>query len=382
MKGVLLIVPCGQTKLWDRTPHAGSTAARDAYTGPPFGINKAFAERFGEAWVILSARYGFIEPDFQIPEPYNVRFKTKRTGPITAPELREQVRKSNLNRFTTIIGLGGQEYRAAIEQAFAGTASRLCFPFFGLPIGKMMQATQRALATKTPWGEQRAPSATAPPYAARSHPICHSLHTLFGGLSVCRFPYEESQIPRNGLYIVLEEGEVAHGTSRIVRIGTHTGENQLRSRLKQHFLNESKNRSMFRKNIGRCLLNRDHDPFLAFWDLDLTSRAAKRKHAGQIDFERQRAVERQVSDDIQRQLRFVIIEVRDKAQRLDLESKLISTDSLCGQCRPSPDWLGRHSPKHKIRSSGLWQVTQLQKTPLSAQELQELRVSLGDGDQP
>lgn len=218
--------------------------------------------------------------------------------------------------------------------------------------------------------------------AAKPNHICHSLHQLLGGLSACRFPYEESHIPKNGIYVLFEDGEVAHGTSRIVRIGTHTGNNQLRSRLKQHFLNEKKDRSIFRKNIGRCLLNRDNDPFLEFWELDLTSHAAKDEYAGKIDFKKQNEVERKVSEYIQGHLRFVAIEVQDKAKRLDLESKIISTVSLCDKCGPSPEWLGRHSPKHKIQSSGLWQVNELNKSPLSDHELQELRCSLGVGVKP
>jgi hypothetical protein len=34
MRGVLVIVPCGQAKIWDRHPQLGSVSARDAYTGP------------------------------------------------------------------------------------------------------------------------------------------------------------------------------------------------------------------------------------------------------------------------------------------------------------------------------------------------------------
>ena len=37
-----------------------------------FTTNRAYAEKFGSRWVILSAKYGFIRPDFQIPGPYNV----------------------------------------------------------------------------------------------------------------------------------------------------------------------------------------------------------------------------------------------------------------------------------------------------------------------
>ena len=212
--------------------------------------------------------------------------------------------------------------------------------------------------------------------------VCHDLHHLLGGLTAFGFPYPESQIPQNGIYVLFEDGEFAHGTNRVVRIGTHTGTNQLRSRLKQHFLSEVKDRSIFRKNIGRCLLNRDNDPFLGFWEVDLTSRAAKDKNAGKIDFQKQNEIEKQVSEYIRLHFRFVVFEVRDKTKRLDLESKITSTVSLCDKCGPSPEWLGQHSPKHKIQSGGLWQVNELNKTPLSGHELQELRRSLGVGVEP
>lgn len=209
--------------------------------------------------------------------------------------------------------------------------------------------------------------------AAPVHQVCDELHRLLNEVTVFGFPFPENQIPQNGIYVLFEEGELAHGGRRIVRIGTHTGNNQLRSRLKQHFLNENKDRSIFRKNVGRCLLNRDHDPFLESWELDLTSRAARDQYAGKIDFRKQSQIEVQVSEYIRNHFRFVTLEVRDKTKRLELESKLTSTLSLCDQCGPSDKWLGRHSPKSKIQSSGLWQVNELHKTPLSSDELHELR---------
>ena len=105
--------------------------------------------------------------------------------------------------------------------------------------------------------------------------ICNSLHHLFQERPLCRFPFEPNDIPQNGIYILFEQGEVAHGTNRIVRVGTHTGDKQLRSRLEQHFIKENKDRSIFRKNIGRAILNRDQDPYLERWELDLTTRQAK-----------------------------------------------------------------------------------------------------------
>jgi len=377
MSGVLVIVPCGQKKIWDRSPSAGPTAAKDAFIGPPFGINKAYAEQFGKAWVILSAKYGFIDPDFTIAEPYNITFKKKRSGPITTTHLRKQIDELQLDRYTTVIGLGGKEYRKAIELAFAGRRPKLCFPFSGMPIGKAMQATKKAIVANDQVCKRQSHRMDDKLNVTSVSDLCHLLHHLVNGLQVHRFPYDESQIPENGIYVLFEEGELAHGTSRIVRIGTHTGLNQLRSRLKQHFLNEVKDRSIFRKNIGRCLLKQANDPFLKFWELDLTSHAARVAHAAKIDFNKQAQIERQVSEYIQSHLRFVVIEIQEKDQRLALESKLISTVSLCSDCGPSAEWLGRHSPKNKIVLNGLWQVNELRKTPLTARELEKLRLSIG-----
>lgn len=164
MKATLVIVPCGQKKIWDKVPTAGPTDAKDAYIGPPFRINRTYAEAFGDAWIILSAKYGFIDPTFTIPGTYNVTFKRKRTAPISTDELRAQVGEQKLGAFTTVIGLGGKEYRQAIEAAFAGTVTELCFPFSGLPIGKAMQAIKRAIATDVPlWIEKAKPSARNSP---------------------------------------------------------------------------------------------------------------------------------------------------------------------------------------------------------------------------
>ena len=52
-------------------------------------------------------------------------------------------------------------------------------------------------------------------------------------------------IPNNGVYILFERDEKAHGGDRIVRIGTHTGDSNLYNRLKEHFINENKDRSIF-----------------------------------------------------------------------------------------------------------------------------------------
>lgn len=198
--------------------------------------------------------------------------------------------------------------------------------------------------------------------------ICAELHQCLNELPHLIFPFDDKKIPKNGIYVLFEEGEKAHETNRIVRVGTHTGQDQLRSRLKQHFYKESKDRSIFRKNIGRAMLNRDNDPFLALWELDLMTRDARNLHEKEIDKKYLLKIERQVTEYMQSHFSFVVFEVLEKENRLRLESRLISTVSLCPSCRPSQDWLGKFSPKVKIRDSGLWIVNELNKQPFSPTE--------------
>ena len=206
---------------------------------------------------------------------------------------------------------------------------------------------------------------------------CDELHQLGSQLPRNRFPFSRSSIPQDGIYVLFERGEPAHGGDRIVRVGMNTGRGTLPSRLKEHFITENKDRSIFRKNMGRAILNRDEDPFLQHWDIDLTTRKNRERYEHLIDKDRQREIERQVTEYIQDNFSFVTIPVRDKGRTKQLEARIISTVSLCSACGPSETWLGRHSPKLKIRQSGLWQVNRLYQQPLSPYDLDALRQLLG-----
>jgi len=191
------------------------------------------------------------------------------------------------------------------------------------------------------------------------------------------FPFDAETSPLNGVYILFEKGETGHGADRIVRIGAHTGVDQLRSRLVQHFMLENKDRSIFRKNIGRAILNRDHDPFLKQWELDLTSHEAKEKYQNKIDLKKQALVEQDVSRTIQENFRFVVFRVDKKEERLRWEERIIATVSLCSECRSSNEWLGNYSPVEKIRESGIWNVQGLYKEGISEWELEKLENVIG-----
>ena len=206
--------------------------------------------------------------------------------------------------------------------------------------------------------------------------ICALLHQSLADCDRHYFPFEKRLIPPNGIYVLYEVDEIGHGADRIVRIGTHTGEAQLQPRLQQHFMKENKDRSIFRKNIGRALLAKKGDSFLEDWNIDLTTRKARERYAANIDKEKLKAIEVKVTDYIQRSFSFVVAPIQDKNMRLMIESKLISTVSWCNSCQSSPAWLGQHSPKEKIQRSGLWLVNELYKEPMSDKDLKSFQLAI------
>lgn len=69
-----LIVGCGAAKLDRAAP------ARELYTGSLFRAARAYAERSGLPWRILSAEHGLISPD-KVIEPYDRHMKTRFPWP-------------------------------------------------------------------------------------------------------------------------------------------------------------------------------------------------------------------------------------------------------------------------------------------------------------
>lgn len=151
MTRTLVVVPCGKEKVWDRFRGlAKPVPARWVYTGTPFRLYRRYAQRFGDSWVVLSAKYGLILPDFPIPGPYDVTFNDPATGPIGWTELRRQVHELGLGNFVRVVVLGGKRYCDAMRAAFGKTSVLLEFPLCGLSIGRGMGAIKKALEKGLP----------------------------------------------------------------------------------------------------------------------------------------------------------------------------------------------------------------------------------------
>lgn len=206
--------------------------------------------------------------------------------------------------------------------------------------------------------------------------LCKWLHEQLEQLPIIRFPFMLGQLPENGIYFFYENGEKwGHGGNRlrIVRIGTHRDGN-FRSRIKEHYLidqskmNFNKNnpkpsdRSIFRKNIGRALLNRDKNDYLQIWDTDFMKRKNIESLVHKRDIDTEKKTESEITKILRENFsfRFVIIDIQTERMGSEgLESSLIGTVANCGLCRPSLNWLGNYSPKIEIKNSGLWLVQHL-----------------------
>ena len=158
-----------------------------------------------------------------------------------------------------------------------------------------------------------------------------------------------TKIPKNGVYIMFENGETAHPcdfNERIVRIGINKQQDRLPRRLKSHY-NGTVHTSVFRKHIRTAIAERDGIA---------------------VD----KVTEQQISDYIRKNITFVVIEVNDNEKRKELEKALITAVAQCPECNASDKWLGKYCAAPKIRNGKLWNVKYLKsKTPLTS-ELSQL----------
>lgn len=324
--------------------------AEDLYISDLFKKNLAYSKILKPDEIyVLSAKYGLLQSQETI-KPYDVtlnRMSVKEKKEWASRVLSQLKSLEDIEK-TNFIFLAGNNYRKYLLPSI----KHYHVPMEGMKIGQQLQYLKEKISMNNP---------------------CSEIHHIFQKMRRFKFPLDENSIPKNGIYILFENSEHGHGQDRIVRVGTHTGQNQLRSRLKQHFVKEVKDRSIFRKNIGRALLNKENDDFIQQWEWDLTTRAKREELFPLLDIEKQKKIEHEVSNYIQNNLSFVIFEVQEKHERLFLESRIISTVSHCKDCYASESWLGNFSPKSKISESGLWLVNELYKTPLEQKDIRRIK---------
>jgi hypothetical protein len=211
--------------------------------------------------------------------------------------------------------------------------------------------------------------------------LCERLHQVLEKYPEYRHPIQWDALPANGVYFFYERGEVwGHGGTRprIVRVGTHRQGN-LVSRLKSHHVEDTKidrisvdtacpkDRSIFRKNIGRALLVKEKSAYLPLWNIDWQIEANRKLSGAARNVEFEKTVERDISRVLRDEFSFKVIPTGRHESIIGgngLEARLIGTLSHCDCCAPSRDWLGCYSPVPEIRKGKLWLVQPLSKGAL------------------
>ena len=139
-----IIISCAKQKIWDKTPSAGPTPAKDAYVSTYFRKCRAFAEKYGVGWAIFSAKYGIISPDFIINENYDVSFKTGSSS-LAETKLEQQLVDMEIEKYEAVISLCGQSYNKKLESVCKRLNLPLQNPLAHLFIGQRMRLLKNAL---------------------------------------------------------------------------------------------------------------------------------------------------------------------------------------------------------------------------------------------
>ena len=214
---------------------------------------------------------------------------------------------------------------------------------------------------------------------------CKELHEALECLPVFRYPFDYHDMPSTGIYFFYEEGETCKFDDekpRIVQAGTHK-KNNFCSRMRDHYVSYSKmnfdphkspphDSSIFRKNLGRAILNKEHNAYLEVWNIDFTTRKNRDAMWHLRNIDEDMSVEIEVSRLLEEKFSFRFVIMGNEIERKEMKSKIIGTLSKCSCCCSSENWLGRHSPIGKIQKSGLWLVRHLESEGLSDIDMKKI----------
>ena len=88
-------------------------------------------------------------------------------------------------------------------------------------------------------------------------------------------------------------------------------------------------RSIFRKNIGRALL--EGDEYLDTWEIDFTTTANRNKLAYKRNIDKEKEIEAKITDILRQRFSFRFIVSEEQTARMgvtNLESRLIATAAM------------------------------------------------------
>lgn len=402
----LCLVSCVARKRQSPAP------AKALYISDWFVKARQVVEMEGWRWLILSAKYGLVDPDRQI-EPYE-----KTLNNMSAAERRSwasdvwKALEPCLGNVRSIVFLAGGKYREDLEPRLRGRGIEVEVPMKGLRIGEQLAWLNRRLTRlasrgveglgpqsrgrgvevqrrpeESPIGERqpRPKRQSTPPATPGTDPcrvadtgrfyeLLGRIEQRVGGRRRLADCDSSMDWPERGVYFFFEEGEERHGSgegSRVVRVGTHAlkagSQATLCDRLRQHRGN-AKNvggnhrGSIFRLLVGKSLALRGDCAGPRSWGVASSAAAA----AGRLDLAP--AAVKEAEGDLGQRASAVIgamsvlwLNVPDAPGpesargRIERGAIALLSNAVPGAADPpSAHWLGAYSDRSLVRASGLW----------------------------
>ncbi|OIQ10643.1 hypothetical protein MTCOM_05780 [Moorella thermoacetica] len=327
--------------------------ARQLYwESPRFRLAYAFAKLVANKIFILSAKHGLV-PEDRVIEPYNETLigKSARERREWGDMVLSQLSKVSDVDHDDFIVLAGEVY----HENLLPHLSHFWLPLKGKRQGEWIPELDKLIKLEKETDKVLV------------------LHMLFNTLPRLDWTMIDQLPYQNGIYIMFEKGESYNNMDRIVRVGTHRGQDRLKKRLRDHFVREDADSSIFRKNIGRTFLNMTLDPYLQVWEIDMHKSQEKRDYGHLIDERLEAELEAKISQYLRSSITFVCFPVDEEEERLRLEAGIIATLNSHPSFGPSNNWLGLNSPVPEIAGSGLWNRQGLDGQPLSANEVERIK---------
>jgi len=320
-----------------------------------FRKSLAYAKTISDDIYVLSAKHGLVSLAEKL-EPYEETLNSKTSAELSAwgSNTARQLSKQFNLKTTEFIILAGKNYYQPLQPYL----SKITLPLLSLPMGERLARLDSLLNA----GKQ----ITGP------NSICARLHTLFNAMPRFTWDTIDNIDFDNGIYILFEKGETYGSLDRIVRVGTHKSDGRLRPRLKDHFVRENKDGSIFRKNIGKAILNKNRHPYLDVWKENTGKPENILRLGSRYDPVFQEKVEKRVTEYMSGHFSFICFPVETEQARLRLEEGIIAALHQAPDFIASAGWRGKYSTEYEIVQSGLWLKQGLDGVPLTEDELADI----------
>lgn len=155
----LTVIPCGKAKIFSSPALLAKllesevsrkngkllVRAQSVYTSRVFGLYWRYSKRFAHREMILSAKYGLLQPDTFI-EDYDATFTKPNKHTISLDELRAQAEEEVWSMFEKILLFGGKAYRSTMREILPKSAlSRVVEPLAGKDLPGIHSELENAL---------------------------------------------------------------------------------------------------------------------------------------------------------------------------------------------------------------------------------------------